>query len=115
MKPNQNPDNDERLRGVLREWVVDAPLPPRFQEQVWQRIARSETRPEPTQWAGLLRLVEVILPRPKFAFAYLSVLLVFGVAAGSVAAQITTSRLDSKLSLRYVQSIDPYRADSSSP
>ena len=115
MKPNQPPDNDERLRGVLREWVVDASLPPRFQEQVWQRIAKTEARPEPAAWMGWWRLIEVILPRPKFAFAYLSVLLVFGVAAGSVAAQIKTSRLDSKLSLRYVQSIDPYRADSSSP
>jgi hypothetical protein len=115
MKPNQKPDNDEHLRGVLREWVVDAPLPPHFQEQVWQRIARAETRSALTAGAWLWRLVEVVLPRPGFAFAYLSVLLVFGVAAGSVAAQIKTSRLNSELSLRYVQLIDPYRADRSSP
>ena len=115
MKPNQKPDNDERLRGVLREWVVDAPLPPRFQEQVWQRITRAETPPAPTPGAWLWRLVEGVLPRPGFAFAYLSVLLVFGLAAGAVAAQIKTSRLNSELSLRYVQSVDPYRADPSSP
>jgi len=38
MKTNQTPDNDP-LHSVLREWHVSAPLPPGFQEQVWQRIA----------------------------------------------------------------------------
>ncbi len=111
MSANRNPENDDALGKVLRQWTVDAPLPPRFQEQVWQRIAKSETRAEPVARAGLWRLIEVVLPRPRFAYAYLAVLLVAGIAAGSVAAQIKTSRLDSELSLRYVQSIDPYRAE----
>ena len=115
MKPNSEPENDEPLRSVLREWRVDAPLPPQFQEQVWQRIERAETKPQSGPWAGLLRLLEVVLPRPKFAFAYLLVFLAFGVGAGAVAAQLKTNRLDSELGLRYVQSVDPYRADSSQP
>jgi hypothetical protein len=115
MNSNPTPENDEALRKVLRQWTVDAPLPPRFQEQVWQRIARAEARPEPAPWYDLWRLIDVVLPRPKIAFAYLSLLLTLGLAAGSLSAQIKTSRMDSELSARYVQSIDPYRADASNP
>lgn len=115
MNKNPNSGEDPALRKVLREWTVDAPLPPRFHEGVWQRLARADRRAAPAGWTGLWRLIEVALPRPKFAFAYLSAVLALGVAAGSWAAQAKTSRLDSELSLRYVQLIDPYRADTAQP
>jgi hypothetical protein len=115
MNTNKTPEGDDALRKVLGQWKVSSPLPPRFQEQVWQRIAKAEAHPEPVAWAGLWRLVETILPRPRFAYAYLAVLLASGVAGGSWAAQVKTNRLDSELSMRYVQSIDPYRADTSLP
>jgi len=111
MNPNPGPENDESLRKVLRQWAVDAPLPPRFQEQVWRRIARAEAKPEQGFWTNLAKQVEALVPRPRFALAYLSVFLVLGVTAGAVAAQLKTSKLDSELSQRYVQSIDPYKAD----
>ena len=111
----QTPDNDEHLRAGLREWVVDNPLPPRFQEQVWQRIARAEARPESGLWRRLIRLVEEALPRPRIAFSYVATLLILGVAAGSVTAQLRSSHLNADLSTRYVQSMDPYRADTSQP
>ncbi len=114
MKNSQNPRKDP-LDKVLAEWKVAAPLPPRFQDQVWQRIAKGERRPAPTAPGMLWRLIEVFLPRPQFAYAYLAALAVFGVAVGSWAAQIKTSRMDSQLSARYVQSIDPYRGDTSQP
>ncbi len=116
MKPNQEPDEkDRRVESALREWVVDSPLPPRFQEQVWQRIARTEARPEPRFQAALGRWLEMALPRPRIAFSYIAVLLVLGVAAGSVAAQVKSSHLNAALSARYVQSIDPYRAENAEP
>lgn len=115
MKPNLNPESDERLRTLLRSWVVDTPLPPRFQEQVWRRIERAELRPESPFWAAVLRLVEVALPRPKVAFAYVSILLALGVTAGAWAAQVRTSRTEADLGSRYVQSIDPYKAAGSTP
>jgi len=115
MKPNQNPDSDERLRKVLREWVVDTPLPPRFQDQVWKRIARAEAPSESSFWSKLARLVEVVLPRPRIAFSYVAALLVLGVTAGSVTAQIKSSQLDATLRARYVQAVDPYRTDSPQP
>ena len=117
MNVNPPPQDDDPLRKVLRQWTVDAPLPPRFQEQVWQRIARAETKPEAafTFWTLLRRLLETTLPRPKFAYSYVAILLLLGVVSGAWAAQLKTSRLDSALSMHYVQSIDPYRADASQP
>ncbi len=115
MKPNPTPERDEPLSQLLRQWTVDTQLPPRFQEQVWQRIGRAATRPAPTVWAWLSRWLEVSLPRPRFAFAYVAILLTLGVAAGSLAAQLKTSRLKTDLRLRYVQSIDPYQGASPQP
>src|SRR5512143_990719 len=100
MKTNRSSENDESLHKGLRKWTVDTPLPPRFQEQVWQRIARAETKAGAARWPSLWRLIEVVLPRPKFAVAYLAIFLALGVTAGSWAAQIKTNRLDSALSLR---------------
>lgn len=114
MNPNQIPDDDQALLQVLRQWTVDAPLPLRFQEQVWQRIARAEAQPAPSLWASITRLVEVLVPRPKFAFSYVAALFVLGVAAGSLVAQARTRRLDADLGSRYIQSLDPYRAGPSS-
>lgn len=111
MKSNKpGPENDEHLRALLREWVVDAPLPPWFQEQVWQRIQRADAPPKTAPWPALLRLADALLPRPKLAFAYAAVLLASGVAAGSWTAQVQSSRVDAILGLRYVQSVDPYKA-----
>jgi len=115
MKPNQNPKNDEDLRAVLREWVVDTSLPSRFQDQVWQRIEQAETRPESRFWSQLARLVETTLPQPKIAFSYFASLLVLGILAGSMTAQMKSNRLNSDLSTRYVQSVDPYQKDFSQP
>jgi hypothetical protein len=115
MKPNQTPEDDESLGRVLRQWSVDTPLPPRFQEQVWQRISRAEAQAAPTLWISLSQWLEVVLARPRFAFSYVAVLLAVGMVAGSLAAQARTSGLKSDLSLRYVQSVDPFRADFSRP
>jgi ABC-type dipeptide/oligopeptide/nickel transport system permease component len=110
MKPNnQTSENDEPLRTILREWVVDAPLPARFQEQVWQRIERADAQPKNALWPVLLRLADALLPRPKLAFAYAAVLLAAGIAAGSWTAQIQSSRLDAALGSRYILSVDPYK------
>ncbi len=111
MRPKQTHDDDQSLRQVLRQWTVDTPLPPRFQEQVWRRIARAENQPAPSLWGSLSRWVEVLLPRPQFALSYVAALLVVGVAAGSLAAQVTVRRLNADLGLRYVQSLDPFQAD----
>jgi len=112
MKPNHESEPDRSLEKVLGEWVVDAPLPPRFQDQVWQRIGRADVRSAPSLWTSLKRLMEVVLPQPKVAYSYLAALMVLGVGAGSWAAQRQNERLDAMLGSRYLQSINPYQAPS---
>ena len=109
MNLNRKSESDEPLREVLRQWTVDTPLPPRFQEQVWQRIARAEATPEKTFWALLTSFVEAALPRPRQAYSYAAVLLLLGVAGGAWAAQRENNRLEAALGSRYVQSVDPYQ------
>jgi hypothetical protein len=111
MSPNESTQADAAQDKVLRLWTVEAPLPPGFQESVWRRISRGESRTEPAVWAGLRRWVEDLLPRPKTALAYCGIVLAAGVAAGALAAQIRNSRVDSDLSARYVRTIAPYQSD----
>src|SRR5579871_5330826 len=107
MKTSPTPDRDP-LENILHQWSVPASLPPRFQEQVWQRIERAQTPAAATLWRRLVRVIEDMLPRPSFAVAYLAVILAVGGAAGTLAAQARTSRLEAQLGARYVHSIDPF-------
>ena len=110
MNSKQEPPNDEPLERTLRTWVMDQPLPPRFQEQVWQRIARAEAGPAPGLWSSLARVLELVLTRPRFAYAYIALLLTLGLGAGAWEAQKANSRLDATLGSQYVRALDPYQA-----
>jgi len=115
MKPDSQTENDAGMQRVLQQWKVDAPLPPAFQDQVWKRISRQEPQAGTNAWAELLRVAGAILLRPRVALSYVTILLVVGVAAGSLTAQVKTSHLDATLRARYVQSLDPYHPASSHP
>lgn len=115
MKPNQQPDAGKNLQAALRQWTVDAPLPPRFQDRVWQRIQRAEAQPAGGLWRNLLSSLETMLPRPRVALSYVATLVILGVAAGFVAGQVQSGHLNSTLSQRYVQSVDPYHGEVARP
>ncbi len=117
MRPNQQSENeDQQLNSVLRQWVVEAPLPPGFREQVWNRIAKwNAPAPVPGFWDAISGWVEAAFPRPKVALSYIAGVLVLAVTAGSLAAQAKTSQLNATLSERYVQTLDPYRAELPQP
>ena len=107
----KNPGNhDEPLRKVLKEWRGNAPLPPRFQEQVWQRIERAQTPEVPSVWAVIGHWVGTVLPRPALAASYVAVLLTIGVTAGWAQARRETARIKDELGLHYVRVLDPYQA-----
>jgi hypothetical protein len=114
MKPES--ENPEPLRRVLRQWQVTEPLPPRFQEGVWRKIEQAEASAAPaattTLWTLFRTWLTTMLPRPVVAVAYLSVLLVVGMAAGYRQARQATAHLDNELGSRYVQSVDPYQKPS---
>ena len=101
-------EEDARLSRRLRGWKVDAALPPRFQEQVWQRIARDEARVKPGGWTALGRWMESVFTRPSLAISYVAVLMGVGVSAGYWRAEVTTARAVNGWRTQYVQSIDPY-------
>jgi hypothetical protein len=115
MNSNQGPGGDP-LQRLLREWALDTPLPPRFQEGVWRRIENAQaSAPRATAWGPLRLWIERVLPRPAFAVGYLSLLLALGLGAGSFAAQTTANRLNLQLSARYAQSVDPFRMGRTTP
>lgn len=100
--------NQTTLEKTLREWRVTTPLPPRFQEQVWKRIERLDA-PNISVLDALRAWFAITFGRPAFAVAYVSLLLVAGLAFGFVQANEKAAHLDRQLEARYVQSIDPYQ------
>jgi hypothetical protein len=106
MKPEDH--TEQNLDKALREWRVAADLPPRFQEQVWQRIGRAETKD--SAWVIFLRQFSAAFARPALAVSYVAILLFAGLAAGYWQAQASNAHADQVLSSRYVHLIDPYQA-----
>ncbi len=117
MKPSHQSGNDAQLNEAMRQWTVETPLPPRFAEQVWRRIAQAEVKTQPriTVFSWLRRLVETSLPRPQFAYSYVAILLLLGIVSGAWAAQRQTTRLDAAMGSRYVQAVDPYQKSALNP
>jgi hypothetical protein len=109
MEANQDRHKDASLDRMLREWVVEDPLPLRFEEQVWVQIKRAEFPPKARLWTWLERLLESVLPQPKVAYCYVSLLLAVGIAMGMWEAQKQINRLDASLGSRYLQSVDPFQ------
>jgi hypothetical protein len=110
MKPKRPSENPEPVRKVLQEWKVTTPLPPRFQEQVWQRIERAQTRAILSVWTVIAHWVGTVLPRPALAACYVAVLLTIGGTVGWAQARQETARVKVELGQRYVRVLDPYLA-----
>jgi hypothetical protein len=105
-----DPNNNERLKDALRTWSVQTPLPPRFQENVWQRIEAAERLQQTaTPWTFFLHWLSQTIARPAVAVAYVTVLAVIGVTFGLKQVQDKSAHLESRLGQRYVQSVDPFQ------
>jgi len=90
----------------LQLWKVEVPIPPRFQAEVWQKIAASQAqRPVWNRWVEWL---ELALLRPQFAAA---LILLAGITGGGL-AQYKVHQVNARsfraLEAQYVASIDPY-------
>jgi len=106
MKTNPNKDP---LDGALAEWRVREPLPPRFQEQVWRRIADAGAEGTTTRWTIFENWLRLAFARPAVALACAAVLLALGSGTGWWQAHEKSARIQSELGSRYVQSLDPYQ------
>ncbi len=108
MKPkNPSQENDPPLSRVLGQWKVDATLPPRFQENVWRRIAQQETKAGPRQ--SFISWIEAAFKRPALVTSYVTVLLFIGLTAGYLQAHDKMLDEQSRERTLYVQSVDPYQ------
>lgn len=108
MRAIKKGENDEHLRTALRKWEVDAVLPPRFQEQVWKRISREESKAS-NFWPIFSRWVEKAFSRPALAFSYVVILLLIGLATGLMRAQSRSTAAKAQWRAAYVQAVDPYQ------
>jgi hypothetical protein len=106
MKPENS--TDPALSNLLREWKTDSSFPPRFNEQVWQRIALEESAPAHPLLFVWKWLTQSAM-RPSFAVGYATILLFMGLTAGLWQAHESSQRASETLSARYVQMIDPYQ------
>jgi hypothetical protein len=107
MKTNPSEENDPPLTDLLDQWKVETTLPPRFQENVWRRIAQQEAkaslRPSFISW------IEVAFKRPALVTSYVTMLLFAGLAGGYWQAHDKVAKVESHDRSLYVQSVDPYQ------
>jgi hypothetical protein len=109
MKMEQSNQQDGQLHQALQAWKVQAALPPRFQEGVWQRIERAESETPRPAWLEMFRFLTSLVNRPALAVSYVTVLIIIGLVAGYVEASAANAHTGQMLSARYVQTLDPYQ------
>lgn len=108
MKTNPNIESEKSLPDVLQKWKVGAVPSPRFQEQVWQRVARASVA-EPGLAEIFIARIEDLFRRPTLGVCYVAVLLVAGWGAGSMQAHRAEGHAKAQFQAMYVQSVDPYQ------
>jgi hypothetical protein len=108
----QNDDRDDELSDVLKEWRVEASLPPRFREGVWRRIAISQEKRG--AWIGFWRSVafrwEAIVQKPIGVAACLVFFAAVGVGIGTWHAREFTQSAQTAWQYAYFQSVSPTTA-----
>src|SRR4051794_27645874 len=101
--------NDESFRQRLQEWRIDRPVPPRFQERVWQRLEQQERAAAAGFRFGLQTLLARLFTRPAWVAGYVAVALFAGLSLGFWQAQEQAGTLTARLEHQYIQSVDPYQ------
>jgi hypothetical protein len=79
MKTHTSNPGDEGLGNLLREVRPAPALPPRFQENVWQRLESNES----SATIGWVETIAALVLRPRFAFASVCALLLTGALLGT--------------------------------
>ena len=110
MRLENSSESDQVLHEALSEWQVKEALPPRFREQVWQRIAREEGEAPWYLRTHLLGRIGTAMMRPSLAISYVTGLLLIGLLAGYWQAREENARTSRELGARYVQMMAPYQA-----
>jgi len=109
MEPIDSIEKNDPLGPALKQWKVDAALPPQFGDEVWRRIERAEGKREPSLWREWFHIVEAAFRRPALAISYVIILFLAGLSIGFTQARQDSARMDEALGSRYVHSVDPYQ------
>jgi hypothetical protein len=104
---NSSKKNDPPLNGLLNQWKIESPLPPRFQDNVWRRIAQAEVKA--SHWQSFTAWIEMAFKRPALVTSYVAVLLFTGLTAGYWQAHDRMAHEKLQGRTLYVQSVDPYQ------
>ena len=96
--------SEGRFRALLRESRATPSLPPRFQENVWRRIAEAEAPAKSAGNAGWLDALVAGVLRPRLAFATIATLMLAGVLLGAHGGA-EAARQDAQA--RYVAAVAP--------
>ncbi len=95
------------LSSKLRKWQPEAQIPPRFQAEVWQRIAaRQETR-QRSIWNWFREGLWVELGKPQYATALIAASVALSLGAAHLNAAQANARNWRTLETRYVSSVTP--------
>lgn len=103
MKENMNPE-DAKLSSLLRESRISPVLPPRFQENVWRRIAEVEEPASSAPGLSWLDALAALVLRPRFAYATVVALVMAGALLG-VHQGVHVARQDAQA--RYIAMVAP--------
>lgn len=100
-----NPEHDQRLDSLLRDWQPQVDLSPRFESEVWRRIALAQEKP--ASWLNFDWLFRIAnQPRLAFAIVVMAVFLGTGLATRQAQQSYRQEMMASKI--RYIQSVDPF-------
>ena len=81
--PGSAEASDVKLSTLLRESRISPALPPRFQENVWHRIGKTEAPAASMPGWSWLDALAVLVLRPRFALATAVVLVLAGALLGA--------------------------------
>jgi hypothetical protein len=110
MSTDKPTNSEQALDTLLHRWEVRQPLPPGFEARVWRQVARTEavSAGPSAFWIGLEMWLRGLLGRGLAPYAYITALVLLGLAGGTwqAAGKLRQERLE--LRALYIQSVDPY-------
>ena len=100
-----NPEREPRLKALLDNWKPQVDLPPRFESEVWHRVAQAQERR--SEFWSLDWLVRLTC-QPRLAFAIVVVAVLLGSGLANWQAERNYHRDIAASKSRYIRSIDPF-------
>ncbi len=98
---------DEKPKRELPSWKAEVEIPPRFQAEVWQRIAARDTARRSSFWHQLSSQLSAQLAKPAYATAIIVAGVAMSLGVAHTQAQSANARHWRQLETRYVASINP--------